>query len=349
MMIHGPQIFARVPRIRIGRRSFVRGFSALSISAALRSYVGLSAAAPTPSGGGLVIDAHCHPFNGADVPIFGFLQKVVIEQKLADFPPLQGLAEAFAYFLATLISGNAPGYKKERDMLLGLIKNPAAVGTLKRNPVNPADDQEFFANGLNDFIARHTSFEGAQGLTQQSDELITRLIRRYGPSDLRSKTNEDIGSLLSNREERRAIVDTTVRTILRNRVKSKADLRSIEEIDAYIAQFFSWAREFTQYRFQIIKDLTDITGDGTTKSRAWVPALVDVEFWLRWPSEPGKLTKLSEQAHLVQLMSQVQLHEGRIIPGFIGFDPWRYIHDKHYHPDRDPLGVVKYAIENQGF
>jgi predicted TIM-barrel fold metal-dependent hydrolase len=334
--------------IGVDRRHFVRGLSALSAWIVSHSSATRFALAAAPSGA-LVIDAHCHPFNGADVPIYGFLQKVVIEQQLADFPPLQNLAEAFAYFLATFIAGNAPGYKKERDMLVGLIKNPKEVAALKRNPVDPADDQEFFSKGLNNFIEQHTSFAGTQGLSQQNDELIANLIRRYGPIGFREKTKKEIGSSLSNPDERKAIVDETVKTILQKRVKSKADLPSIDEIDAYIAQFFSWVREFTQYRFQIMKDLVDITGDSADKSRMWVPTLLDVEFWLRWPSEPGRLTTLSEQADLVQLMSQVKLPAGRIIPGFIGFDPWRYMHDKHFYPDKDPLEVVKHAIEHQGF
>jgi hypothetical protein len=309
---------------RVDRRLFARGISTLSIWAGLRSYMGFSAiAAPEVAGAGrLLVDPHCHAFNGRDVPIFGFLQKVIIEQELANDPLLQGLAEAYAFFLATYIVNSAPNYATEREMLRKLMKNPAAVSELKRNPGNSVGDQEFFASGLSSFIAQHTSFEGTQGLTQQNDELIIRLLRRYGPRDLQSKTNADIRAILSNPKTREQAVDTTVRTILQNRVKSKTDLTDIKKIDAYIAQFFAWVREWTQYRFQIVEDLAAISGDGSTKLRVLAPALVDIEFWLRWPGESAS-TRPREQAYLLYLMSLIKLPGQRILPGFIGFDPWR--------------------------
>ena len=152
----------------------MHGISALSISSAFYSCVSsTSAAAIIISGpGGLLVYAHCHPFNGRDLPIFGVLQKIIIEQQLADYPPLQGLAEAYAFFLANLIFHNAPDYKSEKKILQGLIKNPNAVRKLKRNPVTPDSDEEFFTSGINKFIEEHTSFDGAQELTQNNDELI---------------------------------------------------------------------------------------------------------------------------------------------------------------------------------
>jgi hypothetical protein len=83
----------------IDRRRFMYGIGALSISSAFYCDSPTSIAATADLGpGGLLVDAHCHPFNGRDLPIFGVLQKIIIEQQLADYPPLEGLAEPFAFF-----------------------------------------------------------------------------------------------------------------------------------------------------------------------------------------------------------------------------------------------------------
>ena len=145
-------------------------------------------------------------------------------------------------------------------------------------------------------------------------------------------------------ERRRRAVETTVKTILQNRVKSEDDLPGIEEIDAYIAQFFHWVREFTQYPFQIMQDLADISGDSSTKLRVLVPTLIDQEFWLRWSSKSEKPTSPRDQAELVYLIVKSNSQEDVSCQASFRSTPWRYMNDLCYKIRPNAFDVIQDAV-----
>jgi hypothetical protein len=84
------------------------------------------------------------PLYGYDLPIYGLLESVFLEQNIFGI-----FAEPLALWLAASIEGNSPKYKDEIDNLNHLISNPRETA-----PSKPNSDQvtNFLESGMRKFI-----------------------------------------------------------------------------------------------------------------------------------------------------------------------------------------------------
>src|SRR3974390_449410 len=127
------------------RREFLETAGATTVwsvgSYALTAIAKSVSSVPAPPPPPLRIDVHCHLFNGQDLPVYGLLESVFLEQNI--WGPL---AEPFALWLAITIEQNSPDWGDEMDETARLAANPTLPSHEK-----PGTDQiaQFLERGLN--------------------------------------------------------------------------------------------------------------------------------------------------------------------------------------------------------
>jgi hypothetical protein len=109
------------------RRDFVAGGIALAAKAALPSSGGAQSAAPRIE---RIIDAHCHVFNAADLPIEGFAKKIMVPKsaqtselvaRFADYP---GALEALVHAITVQVKRAAPDMQRRSIPLMNSRESP---------------------------------------------------------------------------------------------------------------------------------------------------------------------------------------------------------------------------------
>jgi predicted TIM-barrel fold metal-dependent hydrolase len=321
----------------LNRRKFVElltGTAAWSLGG-LRPIGLLAAPIPAP----LRIDVHCHLYNGRDLPIYGLLESVIVEQNIFGI-----FAEPLALWLAASIEGNAPTYQQEIDALDTLAQNPAAAAQYELNSNRLTEALEV---GMKKFIEDYTSFGHPRTpVTDRNDAFLLELLRRFAqPSVLQDgMTKDDLSKLLNDRQFRQELIER----ILEYRTKKNA-LGFADEFSEYISQFCHWVGTFLEYHFRLADDLATKFGENVgDELRIMTPAIVDfglwpLKFWFR-----DMVNTADQQATLIEKVSLIR-QKGRAIHGFIGFDPWRYLQELKDGSPNNSFDVLKQAIEKRGF
>jgi predicted TIM-barrel fold metal-dependent hydrolase len=316
----------------INKREFLSGVSALSGSIPFQPYRALAAGTPT-----VRIDAHCHLFNGRDLPIFGLLLYTILQVNVFGI-----FAEPLALLLASYIENQAPSYDDEKDILDNhLIPNPAAIGEYKRNSEKAP---EIFAEGLKRFVDRYTSFgeRPTAIVIDRNDALLLELLRRFGSEPLSGLTKDDLIKKLQSKEFREDLIKRIIQY-----KKTKNDFGSIDELSQYYSQFFRWAATFLDYHFQLVQELAGLFGEDDSL-RIMATAIVDFGPWPEPWWYRDILTTPYQQADLIQKISLIQ-PKGRVLTGYIGYDPWQHLKDIHHKVHPNAFEVVQLAIERMGF
>lgn len=318
----------------VDRRSVLRGLGvtagALSLSGCgLHPSDGISSGPPPGGSVPLAVDAHCHVFNGRDLPIYGYLDKVAIQN-----PVLQVIAAPLVLMITDSVVGQAKTYAEELDALQHISSGSLATAQYAQNADAFA---KFVSFTINRFVENRTSFGGrvsrGSPRAEENDRFVLYLYRRFGlfPQEI-------------DRTQTRRFM-TSKQQDLTSQIIKPMDI----SLDiAYVQQFFRWAYELTRFRFQITDDLAERFGDPDTKLRFLAPAIIDLHYWMADPNFDREPTSVLQQAKLMQLISLTQ-PAGRMMHGFIAFDPWRYLDDLFRGRSPNALEVVKTAVETYGF
>jgi hypothetical protein len=111
------------------RREFVAGGAALAVgTAAFPAWTSAQSASARRIE--RIIDAHCHIFNAADLPIEGFARKVMVpktvqtNELLARFAEYPGALEALVHAVAVQVKRGAPTSQEEIDAIDEFERNP---------------------------------------------------------------------------------------------------------------------------------------------------------------------------------------------------------------------------------
>jgi hypothetical protein len=229
------------------RRDFITllGGSIASIAAKPHDSLGASV---RPS---LRVDVHCHLFNGRDLPVYGLLESVFLEQNIFGI-----FAEPLALWLATSVEGNAPTFEQEMSDLDQLIEYPAVIAKRKPNSDRIA---EILERGLKEFIDDYTSFGRPKtSITDRNDAFLLELLRRFAPSSAlkENMTKEDVLGLLNEQKFRQDLIERIL-----NYSTNKSTLGVSDEFSDYISQFSHWVGTFTEYHSQLADDLSAKFGE----------------------------------------------------------------------------------------
>ncbi len=295
------------------------------------------------------IDVHCHFFNAADLPIHGFLQRVVLSDYVLSQPqsaagtPSQSVWKGLAAKLTDLmLKYEAPGAQKELACLKDANTCPgysaggsparSAAGSQKSGlPASPAG-----AEAIAGVLVEHYQARGPQPKSDlpsaqapdsgmDTDAFVDFVMREMemageGAPGASSRSMKSLGSSLSNAA---AAVGAYI-----------ASGRSI------FSRYFAWGELLVGYRESIIETYYSLYDPQNTRLILTAPAIVDFNYWLKDQTP----SPLKDQ---VELMSALSLRQPRPMHGFVAFDPLREIRRKPDEPS--PLAIVQEAVTKRGF
>src|SRR5215472_13942064 len=317
------------------RREFVAGGIALAGKAALPAP---SLAQPAPPRIDRIIDAHCHVFNAADLPIEGFARKVIVPRsaqtsdlvaRFADYP---GALEALVHAIAVQVKRAAPDMQTEIDTIDEFERDPRRKPTSAwrqdrdRQHLRSAFRLLWFSPDV--FSDRPLSLTEGIALEVALEQirlfLYQQIHEEFGKPDLTAEDREALGGLTFFQVD--AIADE---------LYSRDDL---------LGRYIQWALLYTRNRYELAEELDQLHGKVGQKSRIvlMTPAIVDFSKWL----EDEDQLSIEEQ---VDVMARIACRrDGPRVHGFVGFDPLRqalYDHHQRKPTDKDPMAVVRRAIE----
>jgi predicted TIM-barrel fold metal-dependent hydrolase len=281
------------------------------------------------------VDVHCHFFNAADIPVRGFLQRVV----LSDYAAVKSSAASDAMLLNI-------------NIWKGMVARLADVALRHKAP-SPAEELNCLDGSLCEGFGPSALAAKSAGPSGTARDIADALRSHYqGPSEKSAQAPPPAGED-GNTD---AFVDFVLREMRAKGVtppaSSAKSMRSVlsetaEAIGGFIAnggsffsRYFDWAKLLTGYRETIAGTYYTLYDADHSRLILAAPAIVDYNYWL----EDQEPSALSDQA---RLMARLSLRQPRPMHGFMAFDPLRAIRRKPGEPD--PLGIVKEAVTAQGF
>jgi predicted TIM-barrel fold metal-dependent hydrolase len=263
--------------------------------------------APTP-GPRTSIDVHCHIFNAHDWAIRNGILFVVLEK----YPVWADFLQPLVSLLAFIMDNNAPTAEQERQLLLSgnLGASPPGrpsfeVGVARALTRFQSEDK-FDPRGLSAFRAR--SFRA------RKLRFLDQLLREYGLGYSAHEMTREDSALVTELANR--IVAGIPRKKLGPRSKSSKVFLSFEEI----SNWASWAWGYTNWRFQILRNLAHLSPQGADEIRLYTPATIDFAYWL----DQTDTTPIDQQAEIMRLISALP-QPGFGARGIIAFDPWSQV------------------------
>ena len=318
------------------RREFVAG--GIALAAGKAAFPALTRAQPVAPRIDRIIDAHCHVFNAADLPIEGFARKIMVPRsaqtselvaRFADYP---GALEALVHAISVQVKRAAPDMQTEIDKINEFERDP------ERKPTSAwrqDQDREHLRGALrliwfswDVFSDRPLSLSEGIALEVAIEQiklfLYQQIHEEFGKPDLTAEDREVLGGLTPFQVDAMA-----------DELYSRDDL---------LGRYIRWALLYTRHRYELAEELDQLHGRIGQKSRMvlMTPAIVDFSKWL----EDEDQLSIEEQ---VDVMTRIACRrDGPRVHGFVGFDPLRqalYDHHQRKPTDKDPMAVVRRAIE----
>jgi predicted TIM-barrel fold metal-dependent hydrolase len=258
------------------------------------------------------IDVHCHIFNAHDWAIRNGMLFIVLEKysALADF------VEPLVTLLAFIMDNDAPTAAQERAVLIS--------GDLGASPPNRPSFEVGVTRALTRFGSGEDKFdpEGIRTLRGQSlkerkirflNQLLAEYGLRYRVRKLAPGSQEpELLTELANR-----IVAGVTRKNVGPKLRSyQAGFPSFEELSNWVR----WAWGYTNWRFQILRNLASLSPQRTDEIRLYTPATIDFANWL----DQTDTTPIEQQAEIMSLIAGLP-QQGFGARGIIAFDPWRQV------------------------
>ena len=110
------------------------------------------------------MDAHCHVFNGRDLPVYGFLDHTAIQN-----PFLQKIAAPLVLMISDSVESLAKTYTQELEALRHILSDPTAS---PRYVSQPDEFTKFVSFTVSRFIEHRTSFGGRASLGDPQDRRV---------------------------------------------------------------------------------------------------------------------------------------------------------------------------------
>lgn len=271
-----------------------------------------------------IIDAHCHIFNADDIPIEGFMKRVVIPGNADLNGYFRQYPDAFVvmiHALSRLLKDQAQSVQKEIAFLNRRGSAPSAAATSARElaVIKILLDQIWDKSALRDLRWKKDAYAADIALRQ-----LQRLILQDVYSDFFccGATQQDVDQI--SRQDVAERIYRSNQTIGRN---------------------LRWGLLFMRNRFELADELHRMHRERTVLV---TPALVDFSKWV----EDDQHEPLHEQ---IDAMERISRRGGPTrgfpaVHGFVAYDPLRQaLHDKGSERGIAPLELVKTAIEKKGF
>ncbi|MEW6454691.1 MAG: amidohydrolase family protein [Pseudomonadota bacterium] len=271
-----------------------------------------------------VIDAHCHIFNADDVPIEGFMKRVVIPGNAELSGYFKDYPDAFVvmiHALSRLLKDDAYSTATEIGFLNrgGSAPSAAANSAREISVIKILLDQIWDKSALRQLRWKKDAVAADLALRQLQRLMLLEV---YSDFYCCGATQQDVDSI--SRQDVAERIYRSNQTIGRN---------------------LRWALLFMRHRFELADELHRMHRERTVLV---TPALVDFSKWV----EDEAHTPLHEQVDVMERISRRggPTRGAAAVHGFVAFDPLRQaLHEKGSERGIAPLELVKLAIEKKGF
>lgn len=295
--------------------------------------------APPPN---LIIDAHCHIFNGTDLQVAPFLKRIANLKwdgiTSTDRLP-QPVMDVVADLLQTAVWTNAPDAVREMELiesLMGCSQNPAVRQEVAIRQL-PIQQQQAHLNArksilglpkMKQFAATKsgtTPMSQASGATE--DSTLAEIRERLQPSSVAEYHN-----VRASRKDA-----TTAK-------RSKAETARQAEAEDALDGTLEYVYQGFQYRLVSVLAYQE-TFQKAPSADLMVAAMVDYDWWLAG----GKPTRTSLKDQ-VKVMSRLSILTGGQVHGLVPFDPLREVASRAGKGKHawSSLSFVQDAVLNQG-
>ena len=275
---------------------------------------------------GHLIDAHCHLFNGTDLPITTFLTRLALRQydeTVCDLNPDQvrsltvedpTFVESLIDLLVRLLLGSTLTARAERALLEG--DHTTTEDSEKLRVLNLTERK------LSDFLAEPPA--AAATPRDQRDASLRKTLRQ----EAEDTANPDGLRTLSTRDAAKALVRSPHRG----------------------GKIIRWAMLFFRSRQSLAQELIRASGSWGRPPLMLVPMMVDYAHWLGQTTRKG--SSFFDQIALYGALSRrspVPIH------GMVPFDPLRSVfwtegrHSRFKTAEFDPLTLAEEALTRYGF
>jgi predicted TIM-barrel fold metal-dependent hydrolase len=324
----------------MNRRSFLQLLTFLAVQAKCAATGSAQAAAPSVR---RFIDVHCHFFNAADLPVRGFLQRVVLTDyalgqnaQTAELSVWRGLIAKLADYM---VKRSAPSPKDEISCLSApcagfpAISQGGQTRSLVASAAAPgAVNTEMLANILQSRQEAAVQGQKNRGLTAapQAEDADVNAFVDFVLKEMDQK--DESGAQMRTRSLSKvpAIVHGTYQAVAAYIQSGKSKL----------SRYFNWAGVLSGYRAKIAVTYLSLYDAGNKRLVLAAPALVDYDFWLRdFTTSP-----ISQQ---IEVMATLSLQMPKPIHGFAPFDPLR--ETRHVTGTKSALEIAQDAVLNRGF
>jgi predicted TIM-barrel fold metal-dependent hydrolase len=281
----------RVNALSPGRRRFL-GFGALAVGlSSLPGCATIKCFLAPEKGEALFIDAHTHIFNAEDLPIYGFVKKVLgtemklSKSKLSFLKPLM-------FSLDKLIQLAAKDGSREGDKLAKIL----------------GDDSEMA-------LAKNIELKA---LDEESDEEIRSVLipileeRIKTDSDTYAEVAEEMSEPGENKSKSKKSLWGRLKTLYLNTLFGR--------ILGLVNRYRTWRYKNAARLIKTFEDSSPGAKDGNGMD-LFVVALVDLDYWVNDHSR----STIPEQIDVTTKINR--LYDGRLLP-FVAFDPFRNIVEK---------------------
>jgi len=256
------------------RREFVAGGIALAAGKAV--FPASTWAQPVAPRIDRIIDAHCHVFNAADLPIEGFARKIMVPRSaqtselVARFEDYPGALEALVHAIAVQVKRAAPDMQAEIDSIDEFERDP------QRKPTSAwrqEQDRKHLRSAFrliwfnwDVFSDRPLSLTEGIALEVAIEQiklfLYQQIHEEFGKPDLTAEDREVLGGLTPFQVDAMA-----------DELYSRDDL---------LGRYIRWALLYTRHRYELAEELDQLHGKVGQTSRLvlMTPAIVDFSKWL---------------------------------------------------------------------
>jgi predicted TIM-barrel fold metal-dependent hydrolase len=303
------------------RRAFAASSSSLLV-APLLPFAGGAASAQAVRG---AIDAHCHVFNAADLPITGFVRRVVFEDYADQVSSTQlSLPSPLAGLVATVVGFLGQAGVISADEELAMLRGPESGFA---PPFDPKSSEivEQAGDALRAVLSPETSFVDANAALADLSTEDVDAFRSAVQLELEVE-GEDADSS--------AFVD-----------EFAAMARTLFNSFGIVGRTLRWAAWLRAPRMSLVDEMIRIYSPSGEVSM-FTPALVDFGAWL----EDDPASSLEQQiAVMEEVQRQTVIQHRILLHCYAPFDPLQHLIAASRNLSPTVLDLLKSAIAEKGF
>lgn len=320
-----------------------------------------------------IVDVHGHIFNASDLPIMEWLNEVELEAKISEAGVPDNVKSVVDGFLRGLTNLNFQSTIEKLRMAVPAAVESAALDVILKSPdkrgdfldargrPSPRFYQQMIREALKIQTPESTAFLRLACEIASKDSVGNPLPTKYTIDMLRrsnsARSIDIVGSRYFNAVTKREQLNCTINGT--ERVVNQITHFSQSMTRPRLFNMANWGHEYSA----VAMDAARIDATATNGfPQLMVPAILDVDFWLRYEREgkkkvraPELLAQRSPIADQVDVTSRISALNPVTLAPFVGFDPWRQVDDQAHNaragvtPRKAALDVVKEAIEKKGF